>query len=151
MTNINFGQTVQIIANLGVIAGIVFLGIELQQNNELLGAEARANRTQIRIASADQISNNPALMQAIVKQLDGEPLTTTDTLLLAIDAARSLAGWQYIYGEFQAGLIDETDIPVDNWRYVFSIRPEFKRAFDNNEFAALRPDFRQWMQENVVE
>jgi hypothetical protein len=150
MTKINFGQTVQILANLGVLAGIVFLGIELQQNNEFLGAQARASRTQVRLDSASQISNNPALMEAIVKQIDGEPLTTMDGLLLSIDAGRSLAGWQYIYGEFQAGLIDESDIPVDNWRYVFSIRPEMKRTFDNVEVAGLRPDFRQWMEENVV-
>jgi hypothetical protein len=31
MTKINVGQAIQILANLGVIAGIVFLGIELQQ------------------------------------------------------------------------------------------------------------------------
>jgi hypothetical protein len=41
MKKIDLGQTVQILANLGVIAGIVFLGIELQQNNALLGAQAR--------------------------------------------------------------------------------------------------------------
>ena len=34
----DLGQTITIFANLGVIAGIVFLGIELQQNNELLTA-----------------------------------------------------------------------------------------------------------------
>jgi hypothetical protein len=31
-----------VLANLGVIAGIVFLGYELRQNNDLLGIEQRA-------------------------------------------------------------------------------------------------------------
>jgi len=36
MKKIDLGQTVQIIANVGVIAGIIFLAIELRQNNEQL-------------------------------------------------------------------------------------------------------------------
>ncbi len=38
MNKINLGQTITILANLGVIAGIVFLGLELRQNNELVVA-----------------------------------------------------------------------------------------------------------------
>ena len=33
-----------LLANVGVIAGILFLGYELRQNNELMRAEARADR-----------------------------------------------------------------------------------------------------------
>jgi hypothetical protein len=33
---IGLGQTISVLANIGVIAGIVFLGIELQQNNDCL-------------------------------------------------------------------------------------------------------------------
>lgn len=31
-------------ANIGVIAGIVFLAVEIQQNNELMASQARFNR-----------------------------------------------------------------------------------------------------------
>ena len=41
---IDLGQAIAILANIGVIAGIVFLAAELQQNNELMEAEARAAR-----------------------------------------------------------------------------------------------------------
>ena len=44
MKKIDLAQAVTILANVGVIAGIVFLGIELQQNNALLTADARRNR-----------------------------------------------------------------------------------------------------------
>jgi hypothetical protein len=36
MQKIDFGQSIGILAKLGVIAGIVFLALELQQNNEVL-------------------------------------------------------------------------------------------------------------------
>ena len=44
MKKLDLGQTITILANLGVIAGIVFLGIELQQNNEALGLQVRLER-----------------------------------------------------------------------------------------------------------
>ncbi len=41
MRKINVGQTVGILANVGVIAGIVFLVFELQQNREMMRAQTR--------------------------------------------------------------------------------------------------------------
>ena len=40
MKKLDLGQTVSILANLGVIAGIVFLGIEIRQNNYLLETQS---------------------------------------------------------------------------------------------------------------
>ena len=150
MTKINLGQTIQILANLGVIAGIVFLVIELQQNNAVLGAQVRATRTQVRLDGLQAIENNPELLRAYLKLRDGEALTAMDQSLIEVDTARVLATWQYIYGEFQAGLIDEADIPVENWRYVVSTRSPMKDAVENAGRVGLRSDFAQWMKENVV-
>ena len=44
MKKIDLGQTVSILANVGVIIGIAFVGIELSQNNALLSAEARSTQ-----------------------------------------------------------------------------------------------------------
>ena len=41
MKKIDFGQTVTLIANIGVIGGIMMLAYELQQNNKLMEAAAR--------------------------------------------------------------------------------------------------------------
>lgn len=42
MKKFDFGQTLNTLANAGVVAGIIFLAVELNQNNELLELEARA-------------------------------------------------------------------------------------------------------------
>ena len=39
MKKLDFAQTASLLANLGVIAGIIFLGFELGQNNDLLAAQ----------------------------------------------------------------------------------------------------------------
>jgi hypothetical protein len=151
MKKIDIGQTVQIIANLGVIAGIVFLGIELQQNNALLGAQARTSRAQLRIDGLQALQSNQALLHALLNQREGQPLTPTEQFLLEIDAMRVLFAWQYVYGEYQAELIDEDDIPIENWRWIFSLRPELKSAWQDPARIGLRPDFVQWMEANVIE
>ena len=43
LKKIDLGQTITILANLGVIAGIVFLAFELRQNNSLLETQIRSN------------------------------------------------------------------------------------------------------------
>ena len=150
MTKIDLGQTAQILANLGVIAGIVLLGIELQQNNALLGAQARASRAQVRVDALTAVTSSPELLHAYLNQRHGEPLTAMDQLVLDLDAARVLVTWQYVYGEFRAGLIDEDDIPLKNWRYLVSTRPAIKNALESGR-VGLRTDFVQWMGEKVVE
>ena len=44
MKKIDFGKAITLIANIGVIGGILLLAYELRQNNELMEAEARQNR-----------------------------------------------------------------------------------------------------------
>jgi hypothetical protein len=90
-------------------------------------------------------------LNASIKQRNGEPLTAAELLLLDLDAARVLATWQYVYGEYRAGLIDESDIPLENWRFAYSQRPAMKLALEDVKRTGLRPDFIQWMQENVIE
>ena len=103
MKKLDVGGVVQIVANLGVVASIVFLAIQVQQNSDVQRAQARAVRAQIRIDGGWQRASNPDLLAAVVKLRRGESLTDQDQLLLDIDARTVLNGWQYIYGELQAG------------------------------------------------
>jgi hypothetical protein len=151
MKKIDFGQTIQILANLGVLAGIVFLGIELQQNNALLGAQARTSRAQLRLDGLRSTMSNQELLQARLKRREGQPLTPIEQAMLDMDVTGQLVLWQYVHGEFRAGLIDESDIPVEQWRYVISQRPELKSALKDPMRIGLRPEFVAWMNENVVE
>jgi hypothetical protein len=149
MKKIDVGQLVQMIANLGVIASIVFLAIQVQQNSAVQRAEARAIRAQIRIDGAFARAANPALLTAALKQRNGEQLSEMDELLLGIDARGVLFGWQYIYGEFREGLIESADVPIQDWRSVFARGPSYGRIWQEAN-VSFRPDFVAWMNQNVV-
>jgi len=53
--DINVGESISILANTGVIAGIIFLALELRQNNNHLAAQARYSLKQYRSDIADSI------------------------------------------------------------------------------------------------
>jgi hypothetical protein len=72
MKKIDFGQTITIIANIGVIAGIAFLAIEIQQNTAAVeGAtyQALADGTAAQHVS---VSANPALAAMLARVYGGE-------------------------------------------------------------------------------
>ena len=47
MKKSDVGQAITVLANLGVIAGIVFLAFEQRHNNELIAAEGRINHVSL--------------------------------------------------------------------------------------------------------
>ncbi len=78
MKKIELGQTVSILANAGIIAGIVFLALELRQNNELIRTEAR-NTQNVRIQDfVQQVYTVPGLAEIVLKIRKGTVTLTTD-------------------------------------------------------------------------
>ena len=67
MKKIDLGLTISILANVGVIAGIVFLALELQQNNSLLAAQARREQLDARTAAGSVELNNPDVARVTYK------------------------------------------------------------------------------------
>ena len=67
------GSAVQILANLGVIAGIAFLALETRQNSEQLAGQARFNYYQTRLQFNKELVEGP-ITPLTVRLLSGEPL-----------------------------------------------------------------------------
>lgn len=147
----NLAQAIQILANIGVIAGILFLAIELRQNNEVLNAQARLQRAQTRIDGMTETLGNPDLIRARAADARRAELTAEQRQLLQASWEILLTRWQYLHGELEAGLIDIDDIPVASWRRTMSTYPSFAEAWQQTKNIAFRKDFAEWMDRNVVE
>ena len=63
MKKIDVGQTVSILANVGVIAGILLLAFELSQNNKLLRAQADETYLQNRLDNRRRTIEDPEFAQ----------------------------------------------------------------------------------------
>jgi len=141
----NLGRTISVLANIGVIAGIVFLGFELQQNNQLLRNQARYVLMDNIVTGNSRRAEDVELMDIRVKAINGEPLSQAEDLRLYSDSAAVLANWAWEYEQSRLGLIDA--IP-DAYRgyigaYPFLIEhwEQYKKHQD--------PDFVRFMDENV--
>lgn len=155
MKKIELGQAITILANIGVLAGIVFLAIELQQNNQLLRAEVVNTSLQVRMNITELEMTNPALVEVFVKNDSGEPLTPEETRVMNASWTRMILAWQRDYLLFEEGILGrewlENNLPTmrrgaevvgshtlrDVWaRQAATVSPEFREFMDNCVFAS---------------
>jgi len=150
MKKIDVGQAAGILANLGVIAGIVFLAVEIGQNNELMRAAARDAQNERIQDYIEQVYMTPGLAEIIVKARNGTPLTDVENLKLFNRQLRLLRGYEVQYREYMEGAVDS--LPR-NWKKSF-YEGNYRNPplIDTWEEAktTLRPEFVQHVEENVI-
>lgn len=130
MKKIDFGQTISIFASLGVIAGTIFLGFELRQNNALMASQSRANQTQQVLALQSELLLDADLAEIIYKADAGEPLTGTEQLRTDALLQKIFLGMQFQFEEFQNGTLEKS------WAVLKDVlRPEFREYFETNVVA----------------
>jgi hypothetical protein len=149
MKKIDVGQAVGILANLGVIAGIVFLGIEIGQNSELMRSAARNAQNERIQDYIEQVYMTPGLAEIIVKARNSEPLTDAEDLMLFNRRLRLLRGFEVQHREYMEGTVDS----LPNWKTHFykgqGRNPPLIEVWDEAK-GALRSEFVQYVEENVI-
>ena len=153
MKKIDLGQTITIFANLGVIAGIVFLGIELRQNNELLEAESRSARSE-RALGLLTLPTNRDLATVLAKLNDGDDLESTDQIQLRSYATVIFRNFQANFDEVLLGNLDEEALLQAHRSIVrneagVALIPwyEYWQSYRGRG----TPEFVRWMEERVFE
>ncbi len=154
MKKLELGQTITIFANLGVIAGIVFLGIELRQNNEALGLQVRLERENTLRQGLSGRLENSDVIRATAKALREEELTLEEELLIGDYNRVVLVNWWLAYRQVQDGSLNEATLPVSLWSTVFRDGTPFPRMDESwAEFKLLFPqevEYIHWFEENVA-
>lgn len=102
MKKIDLGQVIQILANLGVIAGLILLAVELEQNNELMAAEARFNRLSVQAESTTILAENPDLAGFLLKANSGAELAPIEQARLDYYLRRVFGNMEWAYRELPA-------------------------------------------------
>jgi len=105
-----WAQTISIITNLGVIAGLVMVGVEISQNSEMLRiTAARESTASIVETVTQQMDTDVAL--TLAKAFDGEPLSISEVVVLEGYLFPLLLIIQDDYIDFQRGVYSE-----ERWR-----------------------------------
>ncbi len=115
MKRLDFAQTVGLLANLGVIAGIVFLGVELNQNNDFLAAQARYN-LRVQRTHALAAADSPYVLEAVLKYGSGANAAPDEIAIAQTLAVRLIGLWEWQYNQYRAGMLQLEQLPVGAWR-----------------------------------
>ena len=94
-------------ANVGVLAGIIFLGYELQQNTLATQLEAASNFQDSFTEIELMIAGNPDFAEVLRKGTQGEKLSATDEFRLSAFYTNVLRQWQFIHFQYLTDSINE--------------------------------------------
>jgi len=103
-------HSLALLANFGVLLGIIFLGLEIQQNSELMRIQIAQTRASDAIAAQELSINSPYIPQIRIKVNNGDQLTPEESIrygdyFRAINRAQDNLLFQY-----QAGMLRDSEI-----------------------------------------
>ena len=124
MKKIDLGQVITIVANFGVLLGILLLVFELNQNRVVTEAQTRSAITTSIIDLSAMITQSPMGMTIYEKRLDKEPLTVKETYWQRGASRSVFRHWENVYFQYRAGLFNEMELDTYRvyWRNVTRCR-----------------------------
>ena len=151
MKKIDLGQMITILANVGVIAGIVFLAIELRQNNELLAAQASFAQFSVeRDRRTRMIENAGGIADILMAERNGGVLSAVDDFRLRMISSDQLASFQWQFREYRAGRLPGNFIDLATWRTLMRLNPRLVELFERTK-GDYDPEFVQFVEQTVIE
>ncbi len=149
MKKIDLGQTIQIVASLGVIGGILLLAYELRQNNELLLAEAGQRALENRAGTLRGWADDSGdLMQLRLKAVRDDQLTTEEEWRVFSDAGSLFVLWEWEYQQFESGRLSY--IPVAGYRVTLNRWPYLVDLWNAQLRLVFSEDFARFIDEEVL-
>ena len=94
-------------ANIGVLAGIVFLAYELQQNTVATQLEVASNFQNSFTEIEMLIAGYPEFTDLLMKGREGGDFSPTDQLRLGAFYTNVLRQWQFVHFQYLADTLDE--------------------------------------------
>jgi hypothetical protein len=150
MKKIDLGQAISILANVGVIAGIVFLAVEIRQNNDLLISQAGFAQLTAEIERRSRwIDNTNEFLDIALKKSAGEPLTPAENVRLRLHGQNVLDTFRWQYRELEAGRLPDGYIDLAAWRRVWRNTPSLREVFEDDR-SELDPGFVQFIEAQIV-
>jgi hypothetical protein len=122
----NRGRWVTVVANLGVLAGLLLLVAELRQNRDLMRAQIRHELSTVLVEHQTAIAQDPQLVSAIRRGDAGEELSPDEAYQVLLRNNALIRYWENVHYQYREGLYDEAEFLShrDAWaRYMANSPP----------------------------
>jgi hypothetical protein len=138
---------IALIANLGVVAGVVFLALEIQQNNELLIQDSRYSMLENQKDWKFFLNGDPEIARLIYASNSSE-LSEIEKLRRFDIISGVLLTWQWEWEQSKSGLFGNSQLPVEGFRSLWEAQNT------QAEWAALKPilkpEFVGFLESNII-
>ena len=129
MKKIDLGQTVSIMANLGVIAGIVFLAIELRQNNVLMRSQTRSEISQSISDFLVTQANSPYIEDLVAPERVASSNSIGELRFERLELA-VFRIWENIYYQWERGLYEDSEFDSERQIWADDMnQPSMRKVF----------------------
>ncbi len=138
-------ESVSLIANIGVIGSILFLGLEMQQNTEMMKSQTRNSIVEHQLFLYGQPLQNTEIFDIRQKLNSNLDVMETETNQFHFYVLSQLRMWENEFYQYQMGLFDaeEFDARRIAWGRVMSFDASVERWKIAEE--TLDPDFRVYL------
>jgi hypothetical protein len=141
MKKLDLGQTVSIVANLGVIAGIAFLAIEINQANQLARSQTRSEISSSLTTLVQELASDPELAALWVYADDPDSLSESENAQLYLSWVALFRIWENMHYQYRNGLFEDAEFEAEREVWRASVQDEYFRRFFCRVNAQFSPDF----------
>ena len=105
---VSFEIWVQLLGMIGVLGGLIFVGLEMRQSQEIALAAQQQARTEIFTGIVNSVneSSEVSLYQILTKATENRPLTASEEKIAENYALQTVWIFENDFIQYQAGLID---------------------------------------------
>ncbi|MDA9004215.1 hypothetical protein N9J28_00225 [bacterium] len=147
-------EGISIIANIGVVVSIAFLGIEMQQNTAMMQSQTRNSIVENQLSFYERGIDNSEFAEVITKlRLDENayPTGSTERYQYSLFIISQLRMWENEFFQYQKGLFeaDEFEARTNTWKVHIALTSKLNIwRTQENQFA---PRFRNYLNDIINE
>lgn len=133
-------ELLSLTANVGVIASIIFLGVEMQQNTDMMKSQTRNSIVENQLTFYKGVIDNPDFAAVVNDlRLDAELYQpgSTERIQYHFFAMSQFSMWENEWYQYKMGLFDEEEFNsrVNTWK------TNIKVSINQNIWKSIRNDF----------
>ena len=144
-------EGVSLVANIGVIGSIIFLGLEMRQNTEMMQSQTRNSIVENQLSVYEKMIENPELFDIADKRSANLDVADAERQQLHVFILSQLRIWENEFYQYQIGLYAAEEFEARKiWWGKIMRRPVNLQTW-RVEQETFYPDFRIYMNELLDE
>lgn len=105
------GAIGEIVGAVAVVATLGYLALQIKQSTKVARSATRQSIAEMSVASASDITDDPSLAEAMIKDLRNETLAPVERIRMLARCYKAMRHWENIHYQYLAGMLSE-----DEWR-----------------------------------